>query len=173
MSDYGGIKFGQLAICGCSTSFIIFSTGVACLVISIWNFSQYGWNVNCGFGGKPPLLKWVFGTGVAFLIITCAFARVSTGKDRKPAMIVLGCSNCFIFIWAIVGSFSLWKWGGACEIVNPHLYRMGYAGVIISFILCCCGGFVGYRSYDEDEAEMMEAAREEPVATDDEKDNNV
>ena len=66
------LTFGSLAICGCSTSFIIFATGIACLVISIMGIADNrdGVGIDCGKDGKPPLLEWVFGTGISFMIIS-------------------------------------------------------------------------------------------------------
>ena len=72
------LTFGSLAICGCSTSFIIFATGVACLVISIMGIfgDRENFGVDCGQGGKPPLLEWVLGTGISFLIISVCLGYV-------------------------------------------------------------------------------------------------
>jgi len=72
------MTFGSMAICGCSTSFIIFATGIACLVISIMGIkdSRENFGVDCGRDGKPPLLEWVFGTGISFLIISVCLGYV-------------------------------------------------------------------------------------------------
>ena len=69
------------------------------------------------------------------------------------AKLILGVANLFVFIWAIVGAFSLWKHGTNCMTINPTLWRMGYAAVIISFIICCCGGFMGYKTTEIPTAE--------------------
>jgi len=112
-------------------------------------------NIKCGQDGKPPLLQWVLGAGIAFLIITCAFCRVSKGEAGTVAKLIMAVSNLFIFVWAIVGAFSLWKQGKDCEQINKPLWRMGYAAVLISFIVCCCGGFVGYKQQTIPTAEAV------------------
>jgi hypothetical protein len=84
------LTFGSLAICGISTSFILLATGISCLVISILQIISNTNNTNtnnndgvddnnnsskpdCGSNGKPPLLNWVLGTGISFMIITVSF----------------------------------------------------------------------------------------------------
>ena len=92
------LTFGSLSICGISTSCILLATGIACLIISITqiirtdidgddndNNDNNGTNTNdgggdgiivkpnCGQNGKPPLLDWVFGTGISFMIITVSY----------------------------------------------------------------------------------------------------
>ena len=92
------LTFGSLSICGISTSCILLATGIACLIISLTqiirtdidgddndsNNNNDGTNTNdggdgiivkpnCGLNGKPPLLDWVFGTGISFMIITVSF----------------------------------------------------------------------------------------------------
>ena len=58
-------------------------------------------------------------------------------------------------IWAIVGAVSLWVKGEDCRTLDPTLYRMGYAAVILSFFVCCCGGFVGYTQHTIPEADAV------------------
>ena len=58
-------------------------------------------------------------------------------------------------IWAIVGAVSLWVKGEDCRTLDPTLYRMGYAAVILSFGVCCCGGFVGYTQHTIPEADAV------------------
>jgi len=86
----GDLRFGSLAICGCSTSFIIFATGAACLVISLIDIfkdrDEFG--IGCGQGGKPPLLEWVFGTGIAFSIMSVRYVFCS---DLLSCDISLSC----------------------------------------------------------------------------------
>jgi hypothetical protein len=77
------LTFGSLAICGISTSCILLATGIACLIISILQIIKQTDNVDnggnnndvpdCGQNGKPPLLNWIFGTGISFMIITVSF----------------------------------------------------------------------------------------------------
>lgn len=162
-SESQTVAFGSVAICGFSTSFIILAVGVSCLVISIIDIVQSEGldKIDCGERGNPPLPEWVFGTGIAFLIISCAFALVGAGKGGKLATCIVLVSNVFIFIWAIVGAVSLWKYGADCEYSNLQLWRMGYAAVILSFIVCCCGGFIGYKAVeapDKDAEIVREAA---------------
>ena len=95
------LTFGSLSICGISTSCILLATGIACLIVSITqiirtdidndnsdndndnnndgttNTNGGGDGIivkpNCGQNGKPPLLDWVFGTGISFMIITVSY----------------------------------------------------------------------------------------------------
>ena len=94
------LTFGSLSICGISTSCILLATGIACLIISITQIIRIDIDndndtnnennndgdsttngggdgiivkPNCGQNGKPPLLDWVFGTGISFMIITVSF----------------------------------------------------------------------------------------------------
>ena len=90
------LTFGSLSICGISTSCILLATGIACLIISLTQIIRTdiddnsdndndGTNTNdgggdgiivkpnCGQNGKPPLLDWVFGTGISFMIITVSY----------------------------------------------------------------------------------------------------
>lgn len=47
-------------------------------------------------------------------------------------------------IWAFVGIMSMFKYEGDCRDSNPAVWSMAWAVVIVSFMVCCCGGFVGY-----------------------------
>ena len=69
------LTFGSVAICGISSSFIIFATGLACLIVAVFRIFEArdvsGQNKKaCGQQGHPPLAKWIFGAGISFLIIT-------------------------------------------------------------------------------------------------------
>ena len=145
----------ERALCGISTTFILFAVGAAALAIAIIEIVGKGWDnaVNCGFNGRPPLLEYILGTGIAYLIIACVSTRVSHGRGRGCAYMILSVSNLFIFSWAIVGAFSLWRDGTDCKALNLMVYRMGYAAVIISFFLCCCGGFMFTAVYTDEEME--------------------
>ena len=145
------IKHGPLQVCGCSTTFILFAVGLSCLVVScldIANATSWDAAVNCGYGGRPPLLEWVFGTGVAYLVICCAYANVARqgGDANSCSKCVVVLSNTFIFAWMIVGAVSLWRDAKDCEYLNVTLWRMGYSAVIISIVLVCCGGYTSYES---------------------------
>ena len=145
------IKHAPVRVCGCSTTFILFAVGLSCIVVAsleIVNAPNWDAAVNCGYDGRPPLLDWILGTGIAYLIIACAYGDVSrrgnsAGNCNKCVVIL---SNTFIFAWMIVGAVSLWRDGKDCEILNITVWRMGYAAVIISIILCCCGGYTSYES---------------------------
>lgn len=73
-------------------------------------------------------------------------------------------------IWAIVGAVSLWVKGEDCRTLDPTLYRMGYAAVILSFGVCCCGGFVGYTQHTIPEADAVIVVEDNVTAEDAEKD---
>ena len=145
------MKHGPLMVCGCSTTFILFAVGLSSLVVaSIEYANANNWDsaVNCGYNGRPPLLEWVFGTGIAYLIICCAYLNVSKAGDDAGscAKCVVILSNTFLFAWMIVGAVSLWRDGKDCEQRNITLWRMGYSAVIISIVLVCCGGYTSYES---------------------------
>jgi hypothetical protein len=143
----------ERALCGMSTTFILFAVAAASLAIALVEIVDKGWDgaVGCGFNGKPPLLEYILGTGIAYLIIACASFRISHGKGEGCSYMLLSLSNLFVFTWAIVGAFSLWQDGTNCKALNKMLYRMGYSAVIISFFLCCCGGFMFTAVYTEEE----------------------
>ena len=76
----------------------------------------------------------------------------------------------------MVGIFSVFVHGVDCKTMNPALYRMGVSGVCISFIICCCGGFVGYKQQystmdDIPVAEAVEVVHVEEVVIDNDNDN--
>eukprot|EP00531_Pseudo-nitzschia_arenysensis_P003116 CAMPEP_0116122506 /NCGR_PEP_ID=MMETSP0329-20121206/4251_1 /TAXON_ID=697910 /ORGANISM="Pseudo-nitzschia arenysensis, Strain B593" /LENGTH=115 /DNA_ID=CAMNT_0003616359 /DNA_START=28 /DNA_END=372 /DNA_ORIENTATION=+ len=115
MPDYS--NFSSLAVCGVSTSFLIFAIGIACFVIGILGFFDEG-AFECGKNAKPPLVIWVFGTGVAFTLIACSFWRVSSGKGGIREKWILGAANLFVVIWAFVGIMSMFKYEGDCRDSN-------------------------------------------------------
>lgn len=123
--------------------------GVAALVIS----QQYK-DVTCG---TPPagdsfqltLQQWVFGTGIAYLIIGLSFSvfaliLVCTIIGIIPLVIIWIFSGLFILCWSIVGGISLWKYGGDCQSAAYSLWAMAMAAEIITLVMiffaCCCGG---------------------------------
>jgi hypothetical protein len=71
-SDYS--TFSARAVCGMSTAFLIFAIGIACLVVSFIGFSEQD-AIECGQGGKPSLIIWVWATGVAFFVISVRFVN--------------------------------------------------------------------------------------------------
>jgi hypothetical protein len=73
-------------------------------------------------------------------------------------------SNLFILIWGIVGIFSLNATADDCRSINPTLYNMGVSAIIISFIVCCCGGFVGYIQQTIPVVEAVEVVQDVQVA---------
>ncbi len=70
MPDYS--NFSSQEICGISTIFMIFAIGISCLVISVVGFFDEE-AFECGRNGKPPLIIWIFGTGIAFTVISVRF----------------------------------------------------------------------------------------------------
>lgn len=151
--------------CSCSPRFIIVAVGAASLGVAIWSYMEQD-GVNCGENGKPPLLGWIFGTGISYLIIGMTYtsdsdghgtpssgshgtqssgsgghvtqSNVSGGHDTQFSKL----SNLFIFAWTVVGGISLWRDGTDCKQVNSLVWKMGLSAVILSIIVsCCCGGF--------------------------------
>ena len=76
------LTFGSVAICGISSSLVIFATGLACLIVAvlrIFETREAEWEGSpnkaaCGQQGHPPLAKWIFGAGVGYLIISVRMA---------------------------------------------------------------------------------------------------
>ena len=146
------IKSVPRQVCGFSTTFILFAVGLSCIVVASLEIvnAPGNWDsaVNCGYNGRPPLLDYILGTGIAYLVIACAYGDVArrgiSARNCNKYVVIL--SNTFIFAWMIVGAVSLWRDGKDCEVLNKTVWRMGYAAVIISMILCCCGGYTSYES---------------------------
>ena len=95
--------------------------------------------------------------------LQCAFCRVSSGKGTALAKWILGVSNFFVVVWAIVGIFSIlqFHYDEDCREVNPLLWNLAWAVVAVSFLVCCCGGFVGY-SVRTAEPEVVHEDVEQP-----------
>ncbi|KAG7344533.1 hypothetical protein IV203_022541 [Nitzschia inconspicua] len=145
-------RASEFAVCGISTTFILFAVGASCLGVAIWSYVQQG-GINCGQNGKPPLLEWILGTGISYLIIACAYSRVKQGNNKTKGlgMFIVSSSHVFIFAWMIVGAVSLWRDGTDCEQVNSIVWKMGLSAVIISIILCLCGGYMFNAVYTDEE----------------------
>jgi hypothetical protein len=74
------------------TGIIFLAVGIACLVISVPELAP-----TCGLGGSPPLLYWIYGTGIAYTIIGGCFIYVWIlfRKDRDVKSVrVQPRSNC-------------------------------------------------------------------------------
>lgn len=123
---------------------IYLAIGIACLVIS----QQYK-NVTCGQGDASfnlSLQQWVFGTGIAYVIIGLCFSAfaailICTIIGIIPLIIVYLFSGLFVLCWAIVGGISVWKYGGDCESGAYSLWAMGMAAEIVTIIMiffACC-----------------------------------
>ena len=89
----------------------------------------------------------------------CAFWRVGSGKGGALAKWILGVTNLFVVVWAIVGILSMFKYERDCRDSSPAVWSMAWATVVVSFMICCCGGFVGY-NVATTEAEIV--SEEEP-----------
>jgi hypothetical protein len=75
---------------------------------------------------------------------------------------ILGVTNLFVVVWAIVGIFSMFWYDGDCRDSSPALWRMAWAAVIASFLVCCCGGFVGYNVRTAEAEVVNERTEEQP-----------
>jgi hypothetical protein len=94
--------------------------------------------------GNPPLWEWVFGTGIAYIIIgvladvvgaSMLLMEKATIRNSVAVFVVSG----FLFAWMIVGAVSLWRDGGSCGALNYPVWAMGMADVIISIVLSVVG----------------------------------
>jgi hypothetical protein len=140
----------EFLVCCFSTTFVLFAVGVSSLGVAIWCLVKQG-GVNCGENGKPPLLNWVLGTGISYLIIAVAYARIEKGKARGCSFYIANVSQTFIFAWMIVGAVSLWRDGTDCETINNKLWKMGLSAVIISIVVWVFGVFVSTSVYTDEE----------------------
>ena len=104
---------------------------------------RYPRQLVCGFGGSPPLQRWLLGTAAAYtavgalILLTVALLRCTV----VPFLLVGLLNNAFTFAWLIVGSVSLWRDGGDCKVFTD-LYVLSTVCVALSFVLCflnCCG----------------------------------
>jgi len=146
-----GVYFSQRRIGGFSASFILLALAIASLVISVQDMETFS-APNCGVPGYPPLRQYIFGTGLAYLIISVSFTITSIMQNRAGIFRFLsGISSTFIFAWMIVGAVSLWRDGYNCQPLNYPVWAMGMADVICSIILVCCGTYVTYRTGGDDE----------------------
>jgi len=156
--------YGDLGVCGVSTSFLILMLGIACLVVSAIGYFFKIDGFACGQNGKPPLREWVLGTGIGFSIISIAFYRVSQGDRNICWKWILGVANLFVLIWACVGVYSLFKYDFDCKEDDPTLWNMAWAGVTVSFMVFCCGGFVGYNVHTAQVVVVHERDRDLDIA---------
>lgn len=71
--------------------------------------------------------------------------RVTTGRGGTIDWWILGFANCFIAVWAFLGIRSMLLYKQDCIEANSTVWNMALAAVTASFLVCCCGGFIGYR----------------------------
>lgn len=126
------------------------AVGISSMIISVLHPE-----LDCGVMGHPPLIKWLFGTGISYIIIGFCnlVAGVAILSKVFPGAItryVLGLSGAFTFAWMIVGAVSLWRDGGDCQTVNYVVWAMGTAAVSISVFIVCCVGGVAYKTANDD-----------------------
>lgn len=127
---------------------VYLAVGIAALIISL----RYK-DVSCGAGDASfnlTLQQWVFGTGIAYIIIGACFSvfagiMICTVIGIIPLILVWLFSGIFVLAWAIVGGISVWKYGGDCESGAYALWAMGMAAEIITLIMifftCCSSKF--------------------------------
>ena len=128
---------------------IFLGLGIACIVVS----SKYP-DVTCGTQGLPPLIKWVYGTGISYtaissIMIICliivAILRKSkygqhleTGYKINILLAIPGSlyiiSSLFMFSWVIVGSVSIWRDGQDCSSYLP-VWHVSMATIITQFVI--------------------------------------
>lgn len=121
------------------TAAIWLGTGIACLVITLQN-------PPCGVGGSPPLSTWLFGSGIAYIIIgalSILFGSVSLLTEESFRLIgyILALASTFIFAWAIVGAVTLANFTVDCQLNHYPVYAMGLAAVIITWVTWGCCSF--------------------------------
>ncbi len=148
--------FSQRKIAGFSTGFLLLAIGIASLVISTIDRNEHS-SPNCGIPGYPPLRDWIFGTGIASVIISVAYYYMTftdgKGNNTLYKWIALW-APLFIFIWMIVGAVSLWRDGGfpnPCYSINPPIWDMGTAAVVVYIIIVFFGSYVYHRTNQNDE----------------------
>lgn len=139
-----------------SGGFIYLAIGIAALVIS----EQYS-GATCGI---PPadasfqltLQQWVFGTGIAYIIIGSCFSvfalvLICSVIGIIPLILVWLFSGLFLFCWVIVGGISVWQYGGDCKTAAYSLWAMGMAAEIITLIMVIFACCAGKKAKDDDE----------------------
>ena len=135
-------------VCGLSTGAVLIAMGIVALVYSVpRRKDDYDGDQSCDELGAPPLRDWLFGTGIAFIVIACSyFITAQRERDGEFGGGIFGCiahlSSSFLFCWAIVGSVSLGTHAKACKDLAPPLWSAGCACVVMNWIIWCCGGYV-------------------------------
>jgi hypothetical protein len=122
-------------------SLFFLAIGIASLVTTI----LHGRPADCGLNASPPISDWLYGSGIAYIIISVIFLasgiyfaygsrhNFTSHHGISNSIVIAMC--LFMLAWSIVGSVSLWKQGTDCEITNPAIWQMGFAGVTISILL--------------------------------------
>lgn len=120
--------------------------------------------MSCGdINGHPPLPNWLYGTGIAYIIIgVTQFAApvlICSVVGIVPWLIISAFTGVFTFAWAIVGAVSLWRDGLACGQLpqSKPFWIMGNVAVVASLVLvvfnCCHNRLVKKHKDEEGEEE--------------------
>lgn len=136
----------QRTLFGLSTSLILVAVAVMSLVVSIKDRHDNPLQPTCGASGKPPLRDWLFGSGISFLLI--AFSYIFTSSSPEEAGIIFNCitalSSTFFFVWAIIGAVTLGNHAIDCRTLDPTMWSVGVAAVVINWLVWAFGSYNVY-----------------------------
>jgi len=93
--------------------------------------------VECGKDGVPPLPRWVFISGIGYIVAAgCLLcAAVFLIFDVPMVLLIVGSLiQMFVLIWTIMGAISLWSQGDSCFLLNHKIWSMGTVGVFLGII---------------------------------------
>ena len=147
--------FSKRRIAGFSTGFLLLIIGIGSAVVASIDGNDNR-RPNCGIPGYPPLRNWLFGTAISYIILSATYCLMTFTDGRANNSLfkwVTSLSGTFLFAWMIVGCVSLWRDGSDCHTLNPMVWQMGMAAVIVSIFIVLCGGYVSYRTKVEVEDE--------------------
>jgi hypothetical protein len=125
----------RFGIFGLTFGLVYLAIGIASLVVSTQNVSD------CGTDAVLTVRQWLFGTGIAYTTIGASMGiggllLILTVAGIIPLLIVLIFAPGFTVAWSVVGAISLWRDGLDCESLNPEIWKMGMAAVIVSLAMC-------------------------------------
>jgi hypothetical protein len=109
--------------------------GIASLIVSVPERD------NCGRGVPKPR-NYVFGTGIAYIIIGVVFVAIwfliwKVPKLKTLFALISWVFTAFLFAWMIVGAVTLWRDGYDCINLNLKIWQMTMADVIVTIVFVC------------------------------------
>lgn len=122
---------------------IIFITlGITCLLVNKMSAPL----LLCDIDGSPPLRDWLLGVGFGYtgfgiifgsfftLMIICDRCLVNSHPFMESTVIVTIIGFCFVIVWTIIGSISLWINGMKCYYDEPLVWIVSFSTITVSSI---------------------------------------